>query len=142
MRPTICRLLFLVLFAIPGSLAAGTAPLDTVTLQLRWWHQFQFAGYYAAEELGYYRAEGLAVRILPGKTTDFVAAQVANGDAEYGVSGTDILVTALDSHLGRFETACFVFPLGNHRVAPFVCSLSLASQRILTLHLHVWSRGR
>jgi len=27
---------------------------ETVTLQLKWLHQFQFAGYYAAKEKGYY----------------------------------------------------------------------------------------
>ncbi|MBE0648068.1 MAG: hypothetical protein IH596_09810, partial [Bacteroidales bacterium] len=30
----------------------------TVKLQLKWKHQFQFAGYYAAIEQGYYRDEG------------------------------------------------------------------------------------
>ena len=29
--------------------------LDTVTLHLKWKHQFQFAGYYAALEKGLYR---------------------------------------------------------------------------------------
>jgi hypothetical protein len=31
------------------------AALDPVSLQLKWKHQFQFAGYYAALEQGFYR---------------------------------------------------------------------------------------
>ena len=31
------------------------AALDQVSLQLKWKHQFQFAGYYAALERGFYR---------------------------------------------------------------------------------------
>ena len=33
--------------------------LDTVKIQLKWSHQFQFAGFYAAQELGYYKEVGL-----------------------------------------------------------------------------------
>jgi len=36
-----------------------------VTLQLSWFHQFQFAGYYIAKEKGYYKEAGLDVEILP-----------------------------------------------------------------------------
>jgi ABC-type nitrate/sulfonate/bicarbonate transport system substrate-binding protein len=32
--------------------------LDKVSIQLKWDHMFQFAGYYAAVEQGYYRDEG------------------------------------------------------------------------------------
>src|SRR5476651_2758629 len=37
--------------------AAPARALDNVTLQLKHLHQFQFAGYYAALEQGYYRDE-------------------------------------------------------------------------------------
>ncbi|PCH64124.1 MAG: hypothetical protein COC19_00185 [SAR86 cluster bacterium] len=40
--------------------------LDAVTIKLNWQHQFQFAGYYAALEKGFYRELGLAVDIIPG----------------------------------------------------------------------------
>ena len=45
-----------------GALAPAWA-LETVTLQLKWSHAFQFAGYYAAVEKGYYREAGLDVRL-------------------------------------------------------------------------------
>ena len=40
------------LFLVP---AWGAAPVK-VTLQLKWHHQFQFAGYYAAQLKGFYPA--------------------------------------------------------------------------------------
>ncbi len=49
--------IWLLLFCLPVS-ASGA---DKVTLQLKWFHQFQFAGYYAAKEKGFYAAEGLDV---------------------------------------------------------------------------------
>ena len=59
---------------------------DTVTLQLKWHHQFQFAGYYVALEKGYYRDEGLDVKILEGGPNvnvidDVVAGRVILGSA-------------------------------------------------------------
>ncbi|OOZ39546.1 hypothetical protein BOW53_11200 [Solemya pervernicosa gill symbiont] len=36
---------------------------DKVTLELKWYHQFQFAGYYAAQEKGFFAQESLEVEI-------------------------------------------------------------------------------
>ena len=51
------QIILLILFAV--SLFAN----EKVTLQLKWLHQFQFAGYYAALEKGYYDEVGLDVQI-------------------------------------------------------------------------------
>lgn len=45
--------------------AAPVFALDKVTLQLKWVHQFQFAGYYMALEKGFYRDAGLDVQLRP-----------------------------------------------------------------------------
>ncbi|WP_143872780.1 ABC transporter substrate-binding protein [Catenovulum sediminis] len=42
---------------------------DTVRLQLKWNHQFQFAGYYMALEKGFYQQKNLNVEILEGNKT-------------------------------------------------------------------------
>ena len=49
--------------------AAECEQTDSVTLQLKWVTQAQFAGYYAAEEQGYYDDECLDVTIKPGART-------------------------------------------------------------------------
>jgi NitT/TauT family transport system substrate-binding protein len=51
----------------PGSQAPGSqAATAQVQLQLQWAPQAQFAGYFAAQEEGYYAEEGLDVEILAG----------------------------------------------------------------------------
>ena len=40
--------------------------LEKVSLQLKWHHQFQFAGYYVAKYKGYYKDEGLDVELIEG----------------------------------------------------------------------------
>jgi NitT/TauT family transport system substrate-binding protein len=57
-----------------------------VRLQLQWFAQAQFAGYYAAVAEGFYADEGLEVEILEG-AVDIVPQQVvATGGAEFGVA--------------------------------------------------------
>ena len=50
---------FHALFALLLCLPAAARALEPVSLELRWFHQFQFAGYYAALEKGFYREAGL-----------------------------------------------------------------------------------
>jgi len=65
---------------------APPAALTPIKLQLQWFPQAQFGGYYAALAEGYYAAEGLDVTILPG-AVDIVPSQVlATGQAEFAVS--------------------------------------------------------
>ncbi|GAC1592079.1 MAG: hypothetical protein NVS3B19_13470 [Ginsengibacter sp.] len=63
-----------------------------VTLQLKWWHQFQFAGYYAAQIQGYYQEEKLKVNIVQGDIVHSPLNEVVNSHADFGVSGCDIIV--------------------------------------------------
>ena len=70
-------------------LVAPASALDTVTLQLKWVHQFQFAGYYMALEKGFYRDAGLEVRLRPnGYQGHFESPvdAVLRGEADYGIS--------------------------------------------------------
>ena len=81
--------------------AAGTtseAPQEraSVTLQLKWVTQGQFAGYYAALEQGYYDDEGLDVTIRPGGP-DIVPEQVVlGGQAEFGINWLDNTLATRD----------------------------------------------
>ena len=73
----------------------NTAPLQTIDFQLRWKHQFQFAGYYAALAQGYYREEGLDVHLhegAPGKTP---VEEVLSGRAQYAESNSELLYERL-----------------------------------------------
>jgi NitT/TauT family transport system substrate-binding protein len=49
--------------------ASSAAEAASVRLQLQWTPQAQFAGYFAADKQGYYKAENLTVEFLPGGPT-------------------------------------------------------------------------
>ncbi|WP_130537179.1 ABC transporter substrate-binding protein [Thiomicrorhabdus indica] len=65
--------------------------LENVTMQLRWQHQFQFAGYYAAQKKGFYHDQGLDVKILEGSPTRKPVNEVLAGRANYGEANTELL---------------------------------------------------
>ena len=67
------------------------AALDSVSMQLKWKHQFQFAGYYQALEQGFYRDAGLDVTIREGGPGIDVAETVASGKADFGVCSASVL---------------------------------------------------
>jgi diguanylate cyclase (GGDEF)-like protein len=52
---------------------------DIIDIQLRWPRQFQFAGYHAAAEKGFYREEGLEVRPHPGEILDLPTRRYPDG---------------------------------------------------------------
>lgn len=78
----------------------GFAARDTIFLQLKWLHQAQFAGYYLAEELGFYRAEGLRVTIVPGGPGVDPESLVGSGAADFAqAGGIESLLAARDIDL-------------------------------------------
>lgn len=66
--------------------------LEKVTVQLKWFHHFQFAGYYAALERGFYRDAGLDVTIVEGGPDVEVEEIVNSGKADFGVGTSAILL--------------------------------------------------
>lgn len=86
----------LLLFILICPLSNVAYSAEKVVLQLRWDHQFQFAGYYAALWQGYYREAGLDVEIRSAITPERkilrTVKEVAEGRADFGVGAADILV--------------------------------------------------
>ena len=70
-------------------------PADTVSIQLKYFHQFQFAGYYAAVEKGFYTEEGLNVRLKEADLTKPTIQAVLDGTAEYGTADSSLLLQRL-----------------------------------------------
>ena len=65
---------------------------DKVSLQLQWFDQFQFAGYYMAKEKGYYKDVGLDVDIKKFKIGLDAEKEVVNGKATFGIGRTSLLL--------------------------------------------------
>ncbi|XPF92759.1 EAL domain-containing protein [Colwellia sp. RE-S-Sl-9] len=92
---------------------------DKVVLQLKWEHEFQFAGYYAALWQGYYKDLDIDVDIRPISRPDgtlvFPVDEIQNGNAHFAVGGLDILTSkdkgldlvVLASFFQRSQTAIF-----------------------------------
>lgn len=70
--------------------------LDPVKIQLKSKHQFQFAGYYAAIEKGFYAEEGLDVSLVNYQPTQDNIENVISGQAEYGISDSSLIIAALN----------------------------------------------
>ncbi|MGJ0428584.1 ABC transporter substrate-binding protein [Methylobacter sp.] len=85
------RLAFCVLLL--GSFSSISA--EPVHIQLPWHHQFQFAGYYAALEKGFYRKAGLDVIIDAVSPEKKPLPQVLQGHAQYGVANSELLLERL-----------------------------------------------
>ncbi len=83
---------FFVLIIISNQLLAA----DKVVLQLKWEHEFQFAGYYAAKWQGYYRDAGLEVEIRsaikPDKSLLKPLDELQKGHVQFAIGAMDILV--------------------------------------------------
>lgn len=87
----------------------GESKLEKVTLQLKWLHQFQFAGYYAAHLKGFYQDEGLDVTIKQRDRYQNNIKQVIDGDAEYGVADSVLLL-----YQARNEPIVMIAPILQH----------------------------
>jgi two-component system sensor histidine kinase/response regulator len=72
-------------------LARDACALEKLALQLKWEHQFQFAGFYAAQQMGYYRDAGLDVTLLELPRGGDPAESVLAGLATYGVGDSGLL---------------------------------------------------
>ena len=72
---------------------------EKIVVQLKWINQFQFAGYYAALEKGFYKEAGLDVILWPnGYNGSFVSPvdAVVSGDAQFGISNSGLVLDYLN----------------------------------------------
>jgi PAS domain S-box-containing protein len=75
---------------------AGAVKLERVVLQLSYTHQFQFAGYYAAQAQGFFAAEGLEVELCEGDAKRRPYSELAAGRAQYGIGSATYLLDRLN----------------------------------------------
>lgn len=69
------------------------ARVDTsIRVQLAWQHQFEFAGFYAAVEQGFYRSEGLDVELVAASSETDVLTEVISGRAHFGLMNSELVL--------------------------------------------------
>lgn len=102
LQPRYTRALLIALLVFLGGIfpahAGGRPPshLTHLTLQLKWLPQAQFAGYFAAQDLGFYRQQGLDVSFRSGGPTIEPEQAVLQSRAEIGVDWLSALLVARD----------------------------------------------
>ena len=67
-----------------------------ISLQLEWKHQFEYAGFYAAIEQGYYKDIGLHVELKEYRDGIHLSDEVVQGKAEFGVSSSALILDRLN----------------------------------------------
>ncbi len=96
--PFICRVTLLLLLCwlvaapTPFASAQTATRIEPVTLQLKWKHQFQFAGFYAAQQQNYYQNAGLDVTIVEAQDGQNPIQAVVDGNAQYGVGTSELVL--------------------------------------------------
>jgi NitT/TauT family transport system substrate-binding protein len=88
------------MFVLAACQSASTTKV-AVRLQLQWFPQAQFAGYYAAQAKGYYADEGIDLTIIPGSAD--IAPQVVGSAAdgpEFTISWVPKVLQARESEAG------------------------------------------
>ena len=86
----------IVMVMLTVGLAFSAQAAEKVTIQLKWVTQAQFAGYFVAQDKGYYQAEGLEVTIKPGGP-DIAPPQVIAG------GGADVIIDWMPAALASRE---------------------------------------
>ncbi len=87
--------LFLITLFLLISPTLNASQMESISIQLKWKHSFQFAGYYAALEKGFYADEGLLVTLKEIDMNQNSIQNVVNGKSQYGVSDGSLVVHKL-----------------------------------------------
>ena len=93
-QKAIAGLVFLLLLSVP----LLSKELKKVTLQLSWFNQFQFAGYYIAKEKGFYKELGLDVEIKPFAFGIDIPQEVSQGNIDFAVGRETLILERSKQH--------------------------------------------
>ena len=95
----------LVLFGLFSMSASVVFADNNVTIQLKWVTQTQFAGYYVAQDKGFYKDEGLNVTIKPGGPDIGPQQVLAGGGADVAVDWMPSALAAREKGMGTVNIA-------------------------------------
>lgn len=119
------KLKSIILLCIFISSVFATEDLEKISLQLKWKYQFQFAGFIAAKEKGFYEDVGLDVDLIEFDSSIDIINNVKNSITDFGISDSSIIYDAL--HGEPISALMVIF-----QESPFVL-MGLKSSGIQTL---------
>ena len=88
-----------------GTTSASPGGLTPVKLQLQWFTQAQFAGYFAAVDQGFYKDAGLDVSILEGGVDIVPQTVLAQGKADFAVAWVPKALASREQGAGITDVA-------------------------------------
>src|SRR5262250_1106478 len=88
----VMSIIFFVVTAAIWAADKSSGNAAPVRLQLKWRHQFQFAGFYAALEKGYYKEAGFDVTIIPATAGIDPVETVLKGGADFGIASSELVL--------------------------------------------------
>lgn len=80
---------------VVGCVSCSAFAEEQVSVGLRWMHQFQFAGYYAAVDQGFYEQENLSVTLFEGNPNTNTIDSVLNNELDFGVANGELVLERL-----------------------------------------------
>ena len=86
LAPTRLSIAMLALALCGLTVGASAQESHRLRVQIMWYHQAQFAGFYVAEALGLYDAKGIEVDLIEGGTGKDPLEALATGDADVAMS--------------------------------------------------------
>lgn len=70
--------------------------LKPISIQLKWKHQFQFAGFYMAKELGFYKDIGLDVELKEFEKNTNMLKDITNHKSDFGIDDSSLIYHKLN----------------------------------------------
>lgn len=86
------KIFIYIIFVLFIPFTSFASEINKIKIQLKWTHQFQFAGYYVAKEKGFYKERNLDVTLIEGGINIDVHSVVAEQKAEFGVLGSELVL--------------------------------------------------
>ncbi len=105
MKPRAYGAISVLLLGVLLSAITTAAEPTPVSVQLEWRHQFEFAGFYAAKEKGFYREAGLQVELREYHQGQDVISDVLNGHSTFGVFHSVVIQARLQGRPLRLLAA-------------------------------------
>ena len=113
LKPISLVLLTAVMIAVSacGGQSANAEPtkpatLEKVTVQLSWFHDPEFSGFYSAIEKGFYAEEGLDVTLVAGGPDADPITEVMEGRAQFGVDPANAILSSRANGVNIVAVSC------------------------------------
>lgn len=79
-------ILALLTASIPIGCSNSKEDLEEITLQINWYHEAEFVGYYMADAKGFYEDENLSVNIVEGGPQIAARKRILDGQADFAIA--------------------------------------------------------